>query len=462
MNRRHFLGRAVLGSLAGPALLSAQELRASRFRLATFSADVTPPIGSPLFAVRPAKQIVDPLFARGFVLLGGERPVVLCAVDWLEIRNDAHDRWREALADAAETTRERVLLTSVHQHDAPIADLEAQRIIERAGVDSQVIGLEFHERCVQRAATALKDSLPRSRPVTHLGLGQAKVEKIASNRRIVRPDGTIDHGRGSASGGNPLYRDADEGALDPWLKTISFWRDGQPLAALSSYATHPMSYYGQGEVSADFPGLARARRQADDAGVFQIYASGCSGNVTAGKYNDGSRENRPILAGRLYQGMLAAWEATRRQPLARLAFRSVPLRLEPRQSPGFTEADLKKTLLEKTATPFSAFAKCRAALGLSWLKRAAAGQPIDVAALDFGPAQIILLPAEAYVEYQLYAQSVRPESFVMALGYGESAPGYIPIDRAWEENDSNLRDWCWVAPGAEKVMKEAVRTALRG
>jgi hypothetical protein len=60
------------------------------------------------------------------------------------------------------------------------------------------------------------------------------------------------------------------------------------------------------------------------------------------------------------------------------------------------------------------------------------------------------------------AQQIRPESFVVTLGYGECAPGYIPIERAWEEGDTNLRDWCWVAPGSEQVMADALRAALRG
>ena len=59
-----------------------------------------------------------------------------------------------------------------------------------------------------------------------------------------------------------------------------------------------MSYYGAGVVSADFVGLARKRRANDDPSIMQIYASGCSGNVTAGKYNDGAPENRPVLAER--------------------------------------------------------------------------------------------------------------------------------------------------------------------
>jgi hypothetical protein len=191
--------------------------------------------------------------------------------------------------------------------------------------------------------------------------------------------------------------------------------------------------------------------------VFQLYFSGCSGNVTAGKYNDGNPDNRPVLADRIYQGMAAAWKATRREPLRQLGFRSVPLRLEPRDGPGFTVEDLTKRL---TTDP-KPFGQCLAALGLSWRERADAGHKIDVPVLDFGPAQLVLLPAESYVEYQLLAQKMRQDSFVVVLGYGECAPGYIPTEKAVAEDDTNLRDWCWVAPGAERAMTAALEAALR-
>jgi hypothetical protein len=37
----------------------------------------------------------------------------------------------------------------------------------------------------------------------------------------------------------------------------------------------------------------------------------------------------------------------------------------------------------------------------------------------------------------------------------------VPTERAFEEGDGNLRDWCWVAPGAEKAMTKALEAALR-
>ena len=86
---------------------------------------------------------------------------------------------------------------------------------------------------------------------------------------------------------------------------------------------------------------------------------------------------------------------------------------------------------------------------------------LDVPAIDFGVAQIVLLPGESYVEYQLAAQKVRPDSFVMVMGYGECAPGFIAPEEAWRERDGNLSSWCWVAPGAEKAMIKALEAVLR-
>src|SRR6185295_18348471 len=89
------------------------------FRIATFSAEITPAAGHALCGgmVAPAARIADPLFGRGIVLWGGGEPIVFAALDWTELRNDAYDRLRGELAKAAGTTPQRVLLSCVHQHD---------------------------------------------------------------------------------------------------------------------------------------------------------------------------------------------------------------------------------------------------------------------------------------------------------------------------------------------------------
>ena len=410
-------------------------LVSAEFKIATFSADVTVPIGHGMMGgLWKSKSVADPLFAKGVVLIGGEKPVVFVSVDWCELRNASFDRWREELALVAGTSRERVLVSAIHQHEAPVTDLDAQQILNRRNLAGSICDLAFHEKAVRRVASSLRIAMDKKQRITHLGLGQAKVEKIASNRRYVLPDGKISFGRGSSSGRN----------------------GDRPIAALSGYATHPMSYYRTGEVSADFPGIARNRRQKETPDCLQIYFSGASGNVTAGKYNSGKRQNRAVLANRLHAAMALAWKNTRRQALKQIEFRNAELFLKPRDHPGFTEADFEKKLTKGV----DHWHQCLAAMGLSWRRRCESGQPVDVPAIDFGPAQLLLLPGESYVEYQLAAQKMRTDSFVLVAGYGEGGTGYVPTEKHWEEKDGNLGDWCWVHPGAEKPLLEAIEKVL--
>lgn len=426
-------------------------------RIAVFEADVTPPIGHGMMGGSwLAKSVVDPLEAHGFVLLGHEPPVVFVSVDWCELRNDAYFRWQEALARTAGTTPERVMVTTIHQHDAPVADLMAERILRNGKLAGTVCDLDFHEQAVRSVAVALKKSLGSAQVVTEIGIGQGRVERVASNRRYTLPDGTVRFDRMSSSQ-NAAAIAADEGLIDPFLKTLSFWHGETALLAVSFYAVHPMSYYGQGEISADFPGIARRQRQRETPGGKQIYATGCSGNIVAGKFNDGSPEHRPALAERLHAGMRSAWAVTKRHPVDRFDFRVAQLQLEPRNDAGFTVHDLQ----QKLAAESDPFEQCLAAMGLSWRRRVEAGCPIQISAIDFGVAQLLLLPGEAYVEYQLAAQQMRPDSFVCVAGYGDGAPGYIPTEKHFTEGDSNLNDWRWVAPGSEPRLLNSIRQALR-
>ncbi len=431
---------------------------AANLEIATFSVDITPPVGHPLLGGlrTPAAKVLDPLSAKGLVLWGLDKPVVLIAVDWCEIRNEAYDQWRDALAKAAETEPVRIMLTSVHQHDTPLGDLAGQRKLDEHGLAGAMIDPTYYRLTVEKTAAAVKEASSRRRSITHLGLGQAKVERIASNRRLVWPDGKVNYGRYSFSRG-AVPQNAPDGTIDPVLKTISFWAGDEPLAAVSCYATHPMSYYGRGEISADFVGLARDRRQQEDPKVLQIYLTGCSGDVTAGKYNEGTPQSRIELTDRLYQGMQQAWKETRKLPVEKVQFRSSELRL-----PAWDKADLTTEGLGKILADDKAMRTTRitAALGWGWRKRLEAGKPIDVPCLDFGPAQLLVMPGETFVGYQLAAQQLRPDSFVMVSGFGESAPGYIPTDAARDEGFSEEHGWCWVAPGVEKLMIEAMRKVL--
>lgn len=422
------------------------------YHLATFASDVTPPVGHPLCGgwIEPARFVDDPLEIRGVVLMGVGKPVVIAAIDWTGLRNQAYRLWRAKLAEAAHTVPENVALHCVHPHNAPFADVEAQKTIAAAGAPVS-LDLTFYEKCLTASADALRESLPKAERFTHVGFGKGEVKEVASNRRVLGPDGKVKFTRTSATKVKEA-RDAPEGLIDPFLRTLSFWDGDTPRAALHFYATHPMSYYGDGRVTADFCGLARRRRQADQPGVFQVYLTGAAGNVTAGKYNDGAKENRAVLRDRVHAGMVAAWDDTKRHPVDGWDWAVERVTFSPRREESFGEAASKAVLADPKQTPAK---RNNAAFQLAWLDRIRT--PVELTALRFGTTVMTVhLPGEPFVEYQLLAQQLASPFPVCVAGYGDGGMGYIPTAAAFLEGGYEPTV-ALAAPESETAVSAAVR-----
>lgn len=267
----------------------------SGLRLARFDVDATPPVGSHL-AYDPVTNTWDmTLRARGVVLLGAGQPIVLCAIDWIGVANEGYDAFRETLAAAAGTSPSRVTLHALHQHDAPDCDFGAEKVLKDAGLDALNYDGTFAREVLRRLDRSVRESLGHAQPVSHLGLGQAAVREVASNRRIIGPDGKVST-RYTATK-DPVLRAAPEGVIDPIVSLVSFWNGDAPLAVLSYYATHPQSYYRTGVPNPDFPGMARFFRQLEVPEALHVHFNGAGGNIGAGKYNDGAMSaTSPTLA----------------------------------------------------------------------------------------------------------------------------------------------------------------------
>lgn len=425
-------------------------------RLATFDVDATPPLGSGM-AYDVVKRVDElTLRCRGVVLLGSSQPIVLCALDWIGIANEGHDAFRKALAEAAGTTPDRVAVHALHQHDAPGCDFTAEKIIQELSLPgySRFEGTH-HREVLQKAAAAVRAAIASAQPVTHYAWGEAAVHEVASQRRIKGLDGRIRATRTSSTK-DPAIRAEPEGVIDPMVSVLSFWNKDVPLAVLSAYACHPQSYYRTGIPSPDFPGIARFIRGQDVNSALHVHFNGAGGNVTAGKYNDGTRSNRMLLATRLSEGMREAFEKSEKLPLRAqdIGWSSVPVKLP--LSTHLNESDLLTKLKETPAKGYISFAD-----QLAWVRRTQAGHAIDVTCLRLGSTRMLHLPGELFVEYQLAAKAMRPDLHVFMAAYGDYGPGYIGTAAAYPEGgyetgvtSSN------VSPEAEGVLLDAMRRLL--
>lgn len=423
-------------------------------KIAVFSVDATPPVGHPLCGgwYPPAVEITTPLTAKGIILTGRGKPIVLAALDWAEISNFEHERWRKALAEAAGTDPDRVAVHCTHAHNSPWPDREAQEILDEAGYPDLIQDGTFCEEARTRVAAAVRAALATAKPCTDYSVGQARVEQVASNRRVMGPDGKVKAIRWTKTR-DPAVRAEPEGVIDPFLKTLILWNRDEKLAVLHFYAVHPTSFDGDGRVTPDFTGLARERLQAEDGGVPHLYFTGCAGNVTAGKYNDGNPTNRPVLTERIYQAMVASGASAQRHALGDWTWRVHPIRLPPRED--LNEKDLLAQIRDPETSRAS---RCRAALILSYLRRP--DLPIPVTSLTLGPgARILSLPGEAFIEYQLAAQALQPGGWTAVASYGDLGPGYIPLARSYAEGGYEPQD-AFVSGASEALLREAIEAVL--
>lgn len=396
------------------------------------------------------------LRARGIVLLGAGQPMALVAIDWIGIANEGHDAFRRTLAEAAGTLPERVAVHALHQHDAPDCDFGAEQILREAGVDPGPYNGDFPRELLSRLAQGVRGALAQAQPVTHLGWGQGIVQQVASNRRILGPDGKVRAVRYTTCA-DPALRAEPEGTIDPMVSSVSFWNSNQPLAVLTYYAVHPQSYYRTGIPNPDFPGVARFFRQLAVPAALHVHFNGAGGNLGAGKYNDGAKENRGRLAERLAAGMRQAWETTTRFPISAgdVAWSVDSVALP--AAGHLSEDELQARLRGRDGS----FFLTGGAAKLAWLRRCRAGHRIDIACLALGPVRVLHLPGELFVEYQLAAKAVRPDLYVAMAAYGDYGPGYIGTTVAYGEGGYETSPASSnVAPEVENVLIGAIRRLL--
>jgi hypothetical protein len=291
--------------------------------------------------------------------------------------------------------------------------------------------------------------------VTHVGWGEAEVRDVASNRRVFGTDGKVKAVRYTATKDAAL-RAEPIGTIDPAVSLVSFWNGDKPLAVLSYYACHPQSYYRTGIPNPDFPGIARFIRGQAVPEALHVHFNGAGGNIGAGKFNDGARENRVALATRLADGMTRAWQATTKTPIApiEVAWKTEPVALP--AAPYLDANKLRSELKLGTAASITAADK------LAFVLRCQEGRKIDLGLLSLGSIRVLHMPGELFVEYQLAAKQMRRDLHVAMAAYGEYGTAYIGTERAYSEGGYETEPRSSnVAPSVEGVLMNGMKNLLQ-
>jgi DNA-binding beta-propeller fold protein YncE len=345
-------------------------------------------------------------------------------------------------------------LQSLHQHTAPAMSTAAQRLQLKETDPRRIATAEYLLDVSKKIAAAIRKSQNDWQTVQSIGTSKAMVDRVASNRRLELADGSIKQ-RGSNTKNSPALRELEEGLIDPSVRTVSFEGSAGAIAQLHYYASHPQSFYGDGRATYDVPGIIRDKIEKA-GGAFQLYITGCGGDVAYGKYNDGSREARTALTARLQAGIEQSIASLTPHPVKPMQWTVEPVQFPFRTDGAYSEAASRRTLRDPKASEAQAR---KAAICLAWIERARSGRRVELSSLSIGHVQMLHLPGEPFVQFQLAAQKMRPDNFVCVAGYGDCGMGYIGGDRIFTDRGGYEQTYAFAGP-CEKRFLSSIRKVL--
>ncbi|MCJ7448645.1 MAG: neutral/alkaline non-lysosomal ceramidase N-terminal domain-containing protein [Bacteroidales bacterium] len=226
--------------------------------------DITPSIPVKLYGYSSRKTYSegthDPLSVRAVIFENNGKKFVLVSSDIGSYGSEVFPVIQKSILEKFNLKESELFLSTIHSHSAPVLSLNAET--------GDPNNIEYTKTLQQKLLTVIREAFDNLRPV-HTGIGTGS-SPVGSNRREMRPDGSITLGR------NP-YGITDKEVLV--MKIAS--PDGTPVGALYDYATHSTSLGPHNmQISGDILGLSAqfVEKILGNEVITPVFA-GASGNI---------------------------------------------------------------------------------------------------------------------------------------------------------------------------------------
>lgn len=416
--------------------------------------DITPPLGTPLAGsctLRPARCVLDRLFAKALVLQQDGQKHAILAADLIGFNERMVDRLRRHARRRGIAT---LLCNASHTHAGP--DVYGEFLLYTTRLPQ-----EMRRRYQRQLERKLRDLLDRA------------------NRHLVPVE--LSHGTGRAGFGVNRRRKFKgeyhmmpnpRGFHDRTVNVFQFTRkNGRPLAILFSYACHPTTCYADG-VSGDYPGVAQ-RRVEKRTGALALFVQGAGASIRPNVrhrhkpfFRRGTQADVDHYGGELAAEVLRI-RRSRLQPLVpALAAEETTVQLPFERPP--TEKELRQ-ILAKSKPVELPYVWAKTMLRRLNAGRLAKALPMPMILLRLAPRHAILaLAHEVCNDYVPLLQRLAGQTRLTVLGYTNACRGYIPTRKirreggyegAWAKQGFGLP--APFRPAVEGIVVNAARRLLR-
>ncbi|MCC7447349.1 MAG: neutral/alkaline non-lysosomal ceramidase N-terminal domain-containing protein [Anaerolineae bacterium] len=370
-------------------------------RVGVAQVDITPPLVLPMdgYMARTgvSEAVHDPLLAQVLVLDDGSMRVALVTLDVLAVSAGFADPLRRAIAEMLGETIHAVWIAASHTHAGPAGLQDWFPIGDAPVLNAPLVGM-IQERIIGAARQAINNLTP-----ARLVYSAGPVESIGMDRNQPRP------------------------APDPLVTAFRFDSlDSKLLAVLFHYACHPTVLGPQLAYSADFPGAARVRIQAQYPGAIGMFINGAAGNIsTRFTRRDQTFDEVTRMGNLLGDRVIELLERADvdEQPALEVASQSIDLPIRP-----FSESSRS---LQITGNPRIDQTRAEGAAIEAQLARAFADRqaiPGTLSSLQLGSWRLLSVPGEPFNE--LAAALYQVSSRALVVGYANDYRGYFPTLQA--------------------------------
>lgn len=419
------------------AVLTAASVFGAAFRAGVAKADITPLPGEVMWGyenrLTPATGMLDPLYARVFVLEGGGTRLALVTLD---LGRPFGPSSLERLRTSAKRNSgiQCLLVTASHSHAGPIV-LDDHKGALPAWEES---ALSKIEAAIQEASAHLVEA--------RLGTGSGAAY-IGHNRLRVNPDGTTTW----------FERNLTKVPTAPVDPTVSVLRvdkaDGAPLAILVNYSCHPVVFGPDNlQYSADFPAVMnRTVEAAFEGKAISFFLQGAPGDINP--YFAVTPLKEDAVKMREWTGRHLGEEA------ARVA-KQIHTETSPDASIDFVENTLTAKLRWNEQKFREALLRFLGPKGFEvYGAQIKPELKLPVSTVLIGKRiALMTMPGEPFVDFQINWRDRCPVRDAFFLGYANGYLGYFPTIRAASSGGYGAASAStWVEPGAgERMVDNAV------
>ena len=433
--------------------------------------DITPPAGTHLSGDiarhRPARLVLDPLYAKAVVLETEGRRVGILALDVTIVTADCTARIREAACARLGISEDALMVHATQTHSAPslgrfMLDPAFDDVIPP---DAEwVSGCEkaYADWAVGRAVEALEAAAASLEPVD-VGVASAIDGRWAHNRRAVRNDGTV--AMPGPLRDNPLgptWIRYLEGPIDPEVGVLALRRrSGRLLALLLNYGCHPVHVFPSLLVSADWPGAwAEEVRRRLGHDCLPIVLNGPCGNVNPwNPYDPYYRNDHRCMGRGLADTTAKVLQTLEFSPVATLDWCVSCLPIPVREVEEERLAWARRVLEESPAPRWADDAHssvdwdwmiAASVHGVHLLREREGTVDYEIQVLRIGDTALVGLPGEPFAELGLAVKMASPACRTYIAHCTSHYVGYIPTPEAFPRggHECETRYWAKLVPEA--------------